>query len=251
MDAVVGRLRAVLVGVARPYTRPHSRSAIDKRPVDGPVLANPLGLAGDEQGDLRVHGGPDKAVHCYPWSHYDGWRRELTGPVAAALLQAPGAFGENFSVETGLDEGDVCIADRWTVGHALFEVSQGRQPCWKLNDRFEVPGMAQRVQHSGRTGWYLRVLEPGRVSPGDAIRRVARPHGDWPLARLLRVIAERDRDPRTLAAILELPLPSSWHKLFRARLESGRIESWQRRLEGDAAPQDQAASSSSAGPKNS
>lgn len=248
---VVGRLRAVLVGLAQPYTRADSRSAIDKRPVDGPVVVGPLGLAGDEQGDPRVHGGPDKAVHCYPWSHYDPWLRELTGPVAGALLQAPGAFGENFSLEAGLDEHDVCIADHWAIGEALFEVSQGRQPCWKLNDRFDVPGMARRVQHSGRTGWYLRVLEPGRVSAGDSVRLVARPHVEWPLARLLRVIAERDRDPRTLAAVLALPLPPSWHKLFKARLDSGEVECWQRRMEGDASSADQAASSSSAGPKNS
>lgn len=235
---VIGRLRAVLTGKTRPYTRPGSASAIDKRLRDGAVLAGALGLAGDEQGDARVHGGVDKAVHCYPWAHYEAWRRELPGEAAAELLGRPGAFGENFSLEAGLDEAKVCLADRWAIGDgaqgALFELSQGRQPCWKLNDRFGLPDMARRVQQGGRAGWYLRVLRPGPVRAGDAIRLVARPHPDWPLARLLRVIAERDCDPATLTQILALPLPASWAKLFRGRLESGQAESWSKRMEGHA-----------------
>lgn len=230
---IVGRLRAVLMGKARPYTRAGSVSAIDKQPQGGAVLAGLTGLEGDEQGDLRVHGGPDKAVHCYTWAHYGAWRQELPGEAAEALLREPGAFGENFSLEPGLDETNVCIADQWAVGGALFEVSQGRQPCWKLNDRFDVPDMARRVQQGGRAGWYLRVLRPGPVQAGDAVRLVARPHPGWTLARLLHAIAERDGDPRTLGQILALPLPPSWARLFRRRLETGQIESWALRLDGE------------------
>lgn len=232
---VIGRLRAVLAGPACPYTRPGSRSAIDKRPLEMPVAVGPLGLAGDEQGDLRVHGGPDKAVHCYAWSHYASWRAEL-GAVrpAADLLSRPGAFGENFCLEPGLEEEQVCIGDRWAVGEqgALFELSQGRQPCWKLNDRFGVPDMARRVQQSLRAGWYLRVLQPGRVAAGDAVYLLARPHPEWTVARLLRLIAERDCDPATLAAVLQLPLPPSWQRLFARRLESGQVENWASRMDG-------------------
>jgi MOSC domain-containing protein YiiM len=229
----IGRLRAVLAGKTRPYTRAGSLSAIDKRPLAGAVEVGLLGLAGDEQGDARVHGGVDKAVHCYPWAHYEAWRRELPGASAAELLRQPGAFGENFSLDPGLDEGDVCLADRWAIGDAaLFELSQGRQPCWKLNERFGLPDMARRVQQGGRAGWYLRVLRPGAVRAGDAIHLVARPHPDWPLARLLRVIAERDCDPATLRQILALPLPDSWARLFRGRLQSGQVEPWSQRMEG-------------------
>lgn len=119
-QATIGHLRAVLVGKARPYTRAGSVSAIDKQPRDGAVIVGPAGLHGDEQGDPRVHGGPDKAVHCYAWAHYSAWRRELPGEVAAGVLGQAGAFGENFSLEPGLDETNVCIADQWAVGGALL-----------------------------------------------------------------------------------------------------------------------------------
>src|SRR5690606_16433169 len=116
-------------------------SAIDKRPLEGAVRIDELGVAGDEQGDTRVHGGVDKAVHHYPFEHYATWRAEL-GELPA--LASPGAFGENISTR-GLDEATVCLGDRFALGTAVLEVSQGRQPCWKLNDRFGVKDMARRV----------------------------------------------------------------------------------------------------------
>jgi MOSC domain-containing protein YiiM len=233
---VVGHLRQVLRGPAVPFTRPGSRSGILKRPVAHPVTVSMHGLEGDEQGDLRVHGGPDKAVHVYPWAHYGTWRQLLAdNGTALALLAGPGAFGENFSVQgtTRFDEHTVCLGDRWRIGdQAEFEVSQGRQPCWKLNDRFAQPDMAAQLQRSLRTGWYLRVLTPGDVQAGDAIHLVDRPHEAWPLARLLDLIANRRTDPQTLREALALPLPPSWTKLFNGRLESGQIESWAGRMSG-------------------
>jgi MOSC domain-containing protein YiiM len=227
----IGRIRAVLTGRAAPYTRSGSLSGIAKHARAGAIDVGPDGLAGDEQGDRRVHGGPDKAVHCYPWSHYAGWRQEIPGN---ALLAQPGAFGENFSVE-GMDETSVCLGDRWACGSAAFEISQGRQPCWKLNDRFGTPDMSRRVQDSLRTGWYLRVLAPGAVAAGDTITLLARPYPDWPIARLLRAIHDRTCDPALLADILALPLPASWHRLFAGRFESGQVESWTARLDGPSA----------------
>jgi MOSC domain-containing protein YiiM len=232
--SIIGRLREVFVGMARPFTRPGSRSGIHKLPATGPVAVSVLGLQGDEQGDSRVHGGQDKAVHCYPWSHYEAWLRELTTPFAIGLLQGnAAAFGENFSVDPGLDESTVCLADRWVIGDATFEVVQGRQPCWKLNDRFGVADMALRVQQSGRCGWYIRVMNTGQVRAGDAIYLAARPYPEWPLGRLMRAIAERNQDPDLLAEILRLPLPPSWEKLFRGRMTTGQIENWQLRLRGN------------------
>ncbi|MBS0509026.1 MAG: MOSC domain-containing protein [Proteobacteria bacterium] len=231
----IATLRALLTGRALPYTRPGSVSGIAKQPRSGPVSVGPLGLAGDEQGDPRVHGGPDKAVHCYAWAQYQPWRQELTGNATAqALLSQPGAFGENFCLD-GLDESQVCLCDQWQVGSARLEISQGRQPCWKLNDRFGVPDMALRVQTSLRTGWYLRVLQPGQVQAGDGVWLQARPYPEWPIARLLRAIAERDCTPETLREILTLPLPPSWHRLFTRRLESAAAEDWSSRLVGKPA----------------
>ena len=226
----IGEVHAVLTGPARPYTRPGSRSAIDKAPHTGPVGVATLGLAGDEQGDLRVHGGPDKAVHAYAWAHYARWQASL--PAAALpLLQRPGAFGENLSLD-GLDEHGACIGDRWQIGSAQFTVSQGRQPCWKLNDRFGVPDMARRVQDSGHAGWYLRVAQTGRVQAGDEVCLLDRPHAAWPLSRLMRVIADRDCAPAVLDEVLSLPLPPSWRRLFSRRREQGQAEDWAPRLEG-------------------
>lgn len=227
---VIGRVRAVLTGRVRPYSRPGSLSAIDKHPLDDTVAVGTLGLAGDQQGDLRVHGGPDKAVHCYPWAHYVHWRAALPA-TCAPLLEQPGAFGENLSLD-GLDEHGSCIGDRWQIGSAQFEVSQGRQPCWKLNDRFGVPDMALRVQDGGRAGWYLRLSQPGELQAGDTVLLLARPHPHWTVARLLQLIADRDCDPRVLNAVLELPLPSSWQRLFSRRRERGQSEDWAARLIG-------------------
>ncbi len=227
-DLSTVRVEALLAGSAKPYTRPGSHSAIDKHPLAGTVRIDELGLAGDEQGDRRVHGGPDKAVHQYPFDHYATWRDEL-GPLPR--LQAPGAFGENISTR-GMDESNVCLGDRFALGTAVLEVSQGRQPCWKLNDRFDVPDMARRVQASGRTGWYYRVLQAGSAEAGDLLRLVARPHPDWSLQRLGRLLFDRVLARDALEPALQLPLVPSWRKLLERRLQQQDVESWSRRIDG-------------------
>lgn len=224
-------LRALLVGQARPYTRPGSRSAIAKAPVHDALQVHALGLQGDEQGDLRVHGGPDKAIHHYPWDHYALWRGELP---QCALLDAAGAFGENLSTQ-GWTEHTVCIGDIVQAGTATLEVSQGRQPCWKLNDRFRLPDMARRLQASGRTGWYYRVREPGELRCGDMLRIVARPHPAWPLSRLLQMLYQRMLDRPLLEEAATLPLPDSWLKLIHNRLRTASVECWDARLHGPPA----------------
>ncbi len=223
------QLLAVNVGAAVPYAR-GSRSGIDKQRVPDRVHVSALGLAGDEQGDLRVHGGPDKAVHHYAHEHYAAWEAEI-GPHP--LLQTSAAFGENLSTR-GMTEHDVCIGDRFRVGEALLEVTQARQPCWKLDERFGHRGMARRVQQSGRTGWYYRVLEEGDVWAGAPMERVARPYPEWSLARLLDLLYLPCLDPVQLRAARALPLPPSWQRLVDHRLQSGQVERWERRLDGPA-----------------
>lgn len=232
------RVVSVLTGRAVPYARPGTRSAIAKRPQGGAVRAGRLGLDGDEQGDPRHHGGAEKAIHLYSLNHYPAWRAELAGhPAALAALAAPGAFGENLPV-AGLDETTVCIGDAWRIGSALLEVSQARQPCWKLDERFSVPGMARRVQETGRTGWYCRVVEPGEIAAGTLPRLERRPHAAWPLARLLRLLFHDMLDRAALAEAAALPeLSERARALLAQRRASGVVEDWAPRLGG---PPDQA-----------
>lgn len=223
----LGHLVAVLRGPAVPFTRPDSYSAIAKFPVAGPVAVGMLGLEGDEQGDPRVHGGRDKAVHQYAQEHSAPWRTELG---SLPLLAAPGAFGENLA-SSGVTEQQICLGDQVRIGSVLFEVSQSRQPCWKLNDRFGVADMAKRVQQTGRTGWYYRVLEPGTLQAGDALTLVARPWPQWSLAHIIDVLYHQPFDAAVLQALAALPLTPSWRRLVEGRLARGALEDWSARLE--------------------
>lgn len=221
----------VQVGAVGPLPgRAGAVSAIAKRAVHGSVAVGPEGLAGDAQADRRIHGGPDKAVHLYAARHYPDWRAAL-GKLPK--LDSPGAFGENLTLD-GADETTVCFGDRVRVGSVLMEVSQSRQPCWKLNAHFGVPDMARRFQDTGRTGWYCRVLEPGLLQAGDHIELVERPWPDWPLSLLIEMLYRRRLDRDLLARAQRLPLVPSWRRLIEQRLESGRCEDWRARLEGQA-----------------
>lgn len=226
---IAGRVEAVQIGTIRPLGPKAVPSAIVKAPVAGPVAVGALGLAGDAQGDPQRHGGVDKAVHVYPLAHYADWARDL---AERAEQFTPGAFGENIVLD-GLSEADVCIGDRFDLGSAQMELSQARQPCWKLNLRFDLPDMAHRVQHSGRTGWYLRVLAPGTVAPGDRMALTARPNPGWTLARVQHLLYRDAPDRATLTEFAGLAgLSASWQALALRRLESGAIEDWEPRLRG-------------------
>lgn len=140
----------------------------------------PEGLAGDAQGDRRVHGGPEKAVHYYPAEHYARLVAECPG-LAEALV--PGVLGENISA-TGLTEQNVCIGDVYALGECRLQVSQPRRPCWKISHRLEHPGLSRLVADLGLTGWYFRVLVGGEIRAGDALQRVECPAPGLTLARL-------------------------------------------------------------------
>lgn len=225
------RIDSILTGTPKLLAR-GKESAIAKEPVSGPVMAGPLGLEGDAQADLRVHGGPEKAIHIYSRDHYALWLKELTAPAALELLTRPGAFGENLSV-SGLCEQDACIGDIWQAGSATLQVSQGRQPCWKLNERFATADMSTRVQDSGRTGWYFRVVEPGTIAMGDTLSLVERPNPTWSVARVADVFYRDRMNFAALTEISNLPqLPENWRKLVLRRLESRQVEDWSKRLNG-------------------
>jgi MOSC domain-containing protein YiiM len=180
------------VNVGRPrrvefHGRP-VRTAIWKAPVAGPVRVARLGLEGDKQSDLRVHGGPAKAVYAYPSEHYAYWARELPG------TDLPwGAFGENLTVE-GLLEHDVRIGDRFRAGSAELVVTTPRMPCYKLGVRFDRDDMVKRFLAHGGTGFYFAVLEEGEVAAGDVIERVARAEGVVTVADVAARHRARARD---------------------------------------------------------
>lgn len=153
-------------------------TGIFKHPVSGPVIVRYLDLDGDEQADLTVHGGRDKAVYVYPSEHYPLWRKELPE------LEFPyGAFGENLTVD-GLLEDDVRIGDLLRIGTAEFVVTQPRMPCYKLAVRFDRTDMLRRLLRTGRSGFYLRVLKEGVLTAGDAIERTPAPDGAWTIAEV-------------------------------------------------------------------
>jgi MOSC domain-containing protein YiiM len=191
-------------------------SGIYKIPVLGRVSLASTNLAGDGQADLKVHGGPDKAVCVYSADHYPFWRQELSVSECG-----PGWFGENFSVE-GQRETDVAVGDTFRIGTAVVQISQPRAPCWKLGRRWHRLDMPKLVVQSGRTGWYLRVLDAGDVECGDALTLVDRPFPRWTIDAVNAVAYGRGGNPDLEAAreLADCPaLAESWREGFRNLVE--------------------------------
>jgi MOSC domain-containing protein YiiM len=138
-------------------------TGIFKTPISGPVVARRLNLDGDGQADLTVHGGPDKAIYLYPWENVEYWKQALRRDDLH-----PGSFGENLTAE-GMNEDGVAIGDEFAIGAARFVVTQPRLPCFKLALALETPSIPKTFIESGRTGFYLRVLEEGALQAGDPI----------------------------------------------------------------------------------
>jgi len=188
-------------------------TSIFKEPVPGRVRVLSLNLEGDQQSDLSVHGGRDKAVYVYPSEHYPFWREEL--PDAELPW---GVFGENLTI-AGLVEEKVCVGDRLRCGTAEFVVTQPRMPCFKLGLRFGRPDMPRRFQRAGRNGFYLAVLEEGEVGAGDPIELQATEGDRMSIAEIARLYADDAADRALLKRGSELPaLPEGWRKYFRSRL---------------------------------
>jgi MOSC domain-containing protein YiiM len=188
-------------------------TAFFKRPITGSVRVNELGLVGDGQADQRFHGGVDKAVLAYSADHFPLWKQKLPH-----IEWSGGAFGENLTI-TGLSEPEVCIGDLWQIGSVHFEVSQPRQPCWKLSRRWRVDDLARQVTHNGRSGWYLRVREPGEISAGDSCTLTSRPHPSWTISRAQQVMYFQKNDLAAAAELASLPaLAESWRKVFQDRI---------------------------------
>ena len=159
-------------------------SAFRKHRLEGRVVVGRLGLGGDEQADLTVHGGPEKAVYAYAAEHYEAWANEF--PEHRGQFVA-GGFGENLTIE-GMLESDLCVGDVHRIGSALLQVCQPRQPCFKLALFFDDSRMVKAMVRSGRAGWYYRVLEDGQMEAGDAIHLTERPHPSFSFERLIEIV---------------------------------------------------------------
>ncbi|MUL40189.1 MOSC domain-containing protein [Streptomonospora sp. PA3] len=172
------------------------RTAIDKRPVPGPVAVRAHGLAGDEQADREHHGGPDKAVYAYAREDLDLWQERLGRPLR------DGVFGENLTTR-GFDLDAVLIGERWRVGTVLLEAALPRTPCGVFRAWMEETGWVKRFTEEGRTGVYLRVLAEGEISAGDEVRVVHRPEHGIAVAAAFRARYEPDRE--LLRRVLAIP----------------------------------------------
>lgn len=193
----------------RPWT-----TGFFKIPIQGPVLVRTTSLDGDGQADLENHGGIDKAVLAYSADHYGKWRREL------GISEMPfGAFGENLTIE-GLSEESVCIGDIFGIGDARFEVSQPRQPCWKLARRWRMHDLPAMVVRNGRSGWYLRVREPGRIEKEMPVTLFERPNPEWSVARANQIRHHRTQDLALTLQLAGVPrLADSWVEDLHDRAE--------------------------------
>jgi MOSC domain-containing protein YiiM len=190
-------------------------SAIRKQPVaaDTRLWLSWLNLAGDGQADLDVHGGPDKAVYAYPSEHVAAWTSEL-GEV---LGDAP--FGENLST-AGVLERDVAIGDVWQWGSATLQVTQPRWPCFKLNMLRGRDDIGPRFRTSGRTGWYLRVLEPGEVPVSGPIDLTQRDHLGITVQDAHLAMLDRHTSRERLSEVAAHPaLAEQWRASILRRLE--------------------------------
>lgn len=217
----------VFIGTIRDYngSRP---SAIAKVQVDGELTLTELGLAGDEQAEKKIHGGPERALCHYPREHYAEWMREF--PDQADLFYAP-AFGENLSTH-GLTEKEAFIGDIFRWGEALIQISQPRSPCFKLNYHFGIADMSSQMQRRGKVGWLYRVVAPGQVSsdaPLELVSRLSEVSVHEAAAIAWHMPFDEEQYHRLMSAA---GLSTSWTRTMQKRVLSGKIEDNSRRLWG-------------------
>ena len=176
---------SILSGEIKVFGPKGELSAYCKSGIDGPVNLGWQGLEPDHQADRANHGGDDKALLQYCSEHYHYWTKQR--PEHAVLLQKIGAFGENILAKE-MHEENVFIGDRFQIGDAIVEVSQGRQPCWKLGHHFSDAQMVREVVVTGHCGWYYRVIETGKVGVGDTIELLTRPHPQWTVSKVFNLL---------------------------------------------------------------
>jgi ferredoxin-NADP reductase/MOSC domain-containing protein YiiM len=222
MDTQAGSLLAVNVGL------PHDvrwqgrtvRTAVWKRPADGPRLVRRLNIDGDGQGDLAGHGGEQRAVFVYQIEAYQYWQQQLGRDDFEF-----GQFGENFTVR-GLGDDEVCVGDQYQIGDALFEVTQPRVTCFRVGIRMNDPRIPALLVSHHRPGFYFRVLREGAVRAGDEIVRVARGPQAMTVAEVDALLYLPGHPVERVRRALLIPaLSEGWQASFRelaAQADGGR-----------------------------
>ena len=180
----VGRVAPLAVGDEQTVM-----SGIRKQTVSGPVEVRPLGLAGDEQADLTVHGGLAKAVYAYPIEHYEYWRQQQVAIGRSTEPLPHGSLGENLTI-AGLLETDVFVGDALRFPNCMLRVTQPRKPCFKFNAVMGDPQAGLKMQRTGFSGFYLAVDQPGTIATGQAFE-VIPGRRETPLTALMSRIITR------------------------------------------------------------
>jgi MOSC domain-containing protein YiiM len=207
------RVFSIHIGKVAPLGPQGVPSGFVKLATHEAVRVTPLSIAGDEQADLSVHGGPEKAVYGYSLENYADWRSEYPRHANALM---PGGFGENLCIE-GMREADLCVGDIHRIGSARLQVCQPREPCFKLALHFEDKLMPKAMVRSGRSGWYYRVLEAGEIEPGAGVHLDGRPNPDFPFTRLVQLISNGKASAPELRRLQQMQgLASNWKAWAKA-----------------------------------
>lgn len=205
-------------------------TGIFKKGVQGKMWLGETGLMGDEVADRKNHGGPEKAIFTYPVTHYEFWKNELELDSIGM-----GAMGENLAVYY-LDEDSVCIGDIYQFGDSVIQVSQPRRPCWKPARRFKIMDFALRIQNTGRTGWYFRVLKESFVQGEVELTLLERPYPEWSIAKCNEVMYVKKDDLKLAKELASCKLlAQNWKQTLTKRL-SGEESSDEKRVYGPNKP---------------
>ena len=219
----VGRIRTEGESTSSDSMSLRWTTAFYKFPVSGPVHVHWLGIDDDETADMKHHGGVDKAVLGYSAEHYPAWSAELSssdfadpdGSDCGWSAFGCGAFAENLTI-SAQTESSVCIGDRYFVGEheataVILEISQPRQPCWKISRRWKHKTLTKQVAKTGRTGWYFRVLREGMINVNDSMTLIERRHQNWTIQRANDIMLGREADRYAVAELMAMPeLSESW-----------------------------------------
>jgi len=208
MQTIAGSISALLAGKIITIEEGNRtfQTGYFKESTDDQLWLGETGLQEDFQADRKFHGGPEKALLAYGVSSYAIWKEKYGFDLGY------GAFGENISI-SGLDEENVCLGDIYKIGEALIQISQPRQPCWKINVALQDKNMLKNVLHEGRTGWYYRVIKEGYLQKGMLLTLKERPNPKWSVKRANDVMKSKKENPALVEELLNVKeLSDEWKK---------------------------------------